>query len=65
METPCPLVLPSCWVGSPRMRMHLHSRAAIMQIYIVAGLWGIADGAWYTAIPAHLGATFSQACHYL
>ena len=29
-----------------------------VQIYIISACWGLADGAWYTMIPAHIGAKF-------
>lgn len=33
---------------------------AELKIYTVCAIWGIADGAWYTMIPAHLGAKFVE-----
>lgn len=29
-----------------------------VKIYTLCSLWGVADGAWYTMIPAHLGVKF-------
>jgi len=48
--------------------MHLSCLCAILwmpldsysnlKIYAISACWGLADGAWYTMIPAHIGAKF-------
>ena len=35
-------------------------QASYWHFCIVAAVWGLADGAWYTMIPSHLSATFTN-----